>query len=322
MLPRAAALYAIADLNFAIPSTYPGRFQERCRLPGGKLHVSYPIATIRVTYMRTIHRAYAARSACTPMLVAAHARSTCPSSPVTLAWWMKRSSSNVRTSPDAFASLYLRTVADVYRFALSLTREHHRAQDVTDGAPVAPSPASPHTNTATRRSSPWLVTIARNIVRDAARRTSRETPLMNHDVPVLDWPGETLVRTENQRAVHAALRRLPPVQRRVMVLRFGHERSCRDVAIELGKSEAAIKQIPTAPPVRCANTSRRTAMTQQPEMDELTLNLALRTSPNRSNSKPIPPMSSTRRRPSRPSRAYHAPPRLVRNGPSGRTNTA
>ena len=148
-----------------------------------------------------------------------------------------------RTSPDAFASLYLRTVADVYRFALSLTREHHRAEDVTAETyrrALARLPSYQHRDTPFVA---WLVTIARNIVRDAARRTSRETPLMNHDVPVLEWPGETLVRTENQRAVHAALRRLPLVQRRVMVLRFGHERSCRDVAIELGKSEAAIKQI-------------------------------------------------------------------------------
>ncbi|MEX1102737.1 MAG: sigma factor-like helix-turn-helix DNA-binding protein, partial [Dehalococcoidia bacterium] len=38
-------------------------------------------------------------------------------------------------------------------------------------------------------------------------------------------------------------RRLPEVQQRVVVLRFGHERSVRDVADEIGKSEAAVKQL-------------------------------------------------------------------------------
>src|SRR5690242_17317001 len=38
---------------------------------------------------------------------------------------------SARTSPDAFARLYDTTVGEVYRFALSLTGEHARAEDVT-----------------------------------------------------------------------------------------------------------------------------------------------------------------------------------------------
>jgi len=37
--------------------------------------------------------------------------------------------------------------------------------------------------------------------------------------------------------------RLPAEQRRVVILRFFEERSIRDVAAQLGKSEGAIKQL-------------------------------------------------------------------------------
>jgi RNA polymerase sigma-70 factor (ECF subfamily) len=148
-----------------------------------------------------------------------------------------------RTEPDAFACLYERTATEVYRFAFSLTRDHARAEDVTAETyrrALARIPAYED------RGTPfvaWLFTIARNFVRDGARRGARETPLLDHDTPTHDWPGEGVVRGERQLAVQAALRRLPPVQRRVMVLRYGHERSCRDIGDELGKSEAAIKQL-------------------------------------------------------------------------------
>ena len=37
--------------------------------------------------------------------------------------------------------------------------------------------------------------------------------------------------------------RLPSEQRRVLVMRFGEERSIRDVATAIGKSEGAVKQL-------------------------------------------------------------------------------
>ena len=150
---------------------------------------------------------------------------------------------SARTSPDAFGRLYDATVGEVYRFALSLTGEHAHAEDVT---------AETYRRALTRldryedRGKPfaaWLFTIARNLVRDAARRDGRESPLLDHDSPVHVFPGEALLRGERRAAVQRALKRLPMVQRRVMVLRYGHERSCRDVAAELGKSEAAVKQL-------------------------------------------------------------------------------
>jgi RNA polymerase sigma-70 factor (ECF subfamily) len=52
-----------------------------------------------------------------------------------------------------------------------------------------------------------------------------------------------LARAEDRSFVHVAVRKLPDVQRKVVVLRFGHEWSVRQVADELDKSEAAVKQL-------------------------------------------------------------------------------
>lgn len=151
--------------------------------------------------------------------------------------------SAAKTSPDAFARLYDRTQPAVYRFAFSLAGNHTGAEDLTAEAyrrALANLPRYEH------RGKPfeaWLFTIVRNLARDGGRKAGREIPLMDHDEARDDWPGMDLVRAESRSAVHIAVARLPEIQRRVVVLRFGHEWSVRQVADELYKSEAAIKQL-------------------------------------------------------------------------------
>jgi RNA polymerase sigma-70 factor (ECF subfamily) len=149
-----------------------------------------------------------------------------------------------RSSPDAFVHLYDRTAPDVYRFAFSLTRDHAKAEDVTSEVYRR---ALMRIDRYEDRGKPfvaWLLTIARNLVRDESRkRSGRETPLMDHAPGVDEWPGDGLLRAEEHAALHAAVARLPAVQQRVVVLRFGHEWPVRAVASELGKSEAAVKQL-------------------------------------------------------------------------------
>ena len=57
------------------------------------------------------------------------------------------------------------------------------------------------------------------------------------------WLGEALARDEDSAQVRGALGRLSEIHREVLILRFGHEWSCRQVAQQLGKSEPAIKQM-------------------------------------------------------------------------------
>ena len=148
-----------------------------------------------------------------------------------------------RTSPDAFAMLYDRTQPAVYRFALSLAGSHHGAEDLTAECYRR---ALANLQRYEYRGKPfeaWLFRIVRNLARDGGRKSGREIPLMDHDEARDEWPGVELLRTESRSAVRVAVRKLPEIQRKVVVLRFGHEWPVRKVADELDKSEAAVKQL-------------------------------------------------------------------------------
>lgn len=148
-----------------------------------------------------------------------------------------------RSSPDAFAELYDRTQASVYRFALSLAGNHPVAEDLTAEAYRR---ALANLHRYENRGIPftaWLCTIVRNLARDKGRKAGREVPLMDHDRPVEAPLLDGVFLAERRTLVHAAVARLPAVQQQVVVLRFGHERSCRDIADQLGKTEAAVKQL-------------------------------------------------------------------------------
>lgn len=148
-----------------------------------------------------------------------------------------------KTSPDAFAELYDRTQPAVYRFAYSLAGNHAGAEDLTAEAYRR---ALTNLQKYEDRGLPftaWLCTIVRNLARDKGRKAGREIPLMDHDRPVDAPLLDGIERAERQTFVQVAVSKLPPVQQRVVILRFGHERSCRDIAEEMGKTEAAVKQL-------------------------------------------------------------------------------
>ncbi|MGE0598157.1 MAG: RNA polymerase sigma factor [Dehalococcoidia bacterium] len=148
-----------------------------------------------------------------------------------------------KASPDAFAQLYDRTQPAVYRFAYSLAGNHPGAEDLTAEAYRRALVNLPRYEHRGKPFEAWLFTIVRNLARDGGRKAGREIPLMDHDEARDEWPGVELLRAENRSVVQVCIRKLPEVQRRVVVLRFGHEWSVRQVADELCKSEAAIKQL-------------------------------------------------------------------------------
>lgn len=77
------------------------------------------------------------------------------------------------------------------------------------------------------------------IARDAKRgnkRTPRRQQLTN--------PGKTDLEDIERRArLFRAVDKLPEDQRRVILLRFADEKSVRDIASELGRTEGAVKQL-------------------------------------------------------------------------------
>jgi RNA polymerase sigma-70 factor (ECF subfamily) len=86
----------------------------------------------------------------------------------------------------------------------------------------------------------WLYRIASNAIADHFQRRSRETAQAND----ASEPATNEVDVIEQRAaLFRSVDRLPGDQRRVIVMRFAEEKSIREIAEELGRSEGAIKQL-------------------------------------------------------------------------------
>ena len=89
----------------------------------------------------------------------------------------------------------------------------------------------------------WLLRIAANAVADRWHRDGRE-----RGRPVPDAPGEmgdddTPERVEERTRLFRLVRGLPADQRRVVLQRFVDQKSIREIARELGRSEGAVKQL-------------------------------------------------------------------------------
>lgn len=89
----------------------------------------------------------------------------------------------------------------------------------------------------------WLYRIAYNLVIDSVRKRGGsqsmplEVDLASHD----PHPDERLIAADDTSALRAAIERLTPDQREVVVMRFFEERSNAEVAALTGRSEGAVK---------------------------------------------------------------------------------
>lgn len=87
----------------------------------------------------------------------------------------------------------------------------------------------------------WLLRIAANGIIDRSQRASRERPM-------LDDPADPGVKPDMRAIEHRArlfqlVKKLPETQRRVVEERFVDQRSIREIAERLGRSEGAVKQL-------------------------------------------------------------------------------
>jgi RNA polymerase sigma-70 factor, ECF subfamily len=141
--------------------------------------------------------------------------------------------------PAQFSELYNRNFHAVYAYVARRAATRQEAEDVTSevfhqalanlhrfewrGAPFAA----------------WLMRIAANTLADRWRRTSREAQL-----PPDDELSDSSMDDVEQRAVlYQLVGSLPDDQRRVIVSRFVEQKSIREIAHELKRTEGAIKQL-------------------------------------------------------------------------------
>lgn len=91
----------------------------------------------------------------------------------------------------------------------------------------------------------WLGSIAENVVRKAARRAARTDEAREVlEIPAdTDSPGRRLRREERRERLERALGALPPDHREVLRLTRIEGLTTREVAVRMGRSQGAVKQL-------------------------------------------------------------------------------
>ncbi len=141
----------------------------------------------------------------------------------------------------SFEALYRESVADVFRYALSLLGDRASAEDVT--ALTFERLLRAHSRLDPRRGSPrgLLFTIARNAALDELRRRKRREPAApgaEESLAAGAAPGAHPEDVERRDSVRRALAELSPRDREVVLLKFHGQLTNAELARALGISES------------------------------------------------------------------------------------
>jgi len=149
--------------------------------------------------------------------------------------------------PAKFGELYERHFHRVYAFVVRRVRDRDAAEDVTS---EVFHKALARLSQYEWRGAPfgaWLIRIAANAVHDRGRRAGHEA--IATDAPIADMAiadttiDRDLDDVERTAEIFRLVDQLPSDQRAVIVERYIEERSIREVAARLRKSEGAVKQL-------------------------------------------------------------------------------
>ena len=146
-----------------------------------------------------------------------------------------------QSDPAKFGDLYDIHFERIYAFIARRVRDRDRAEDLTS---EVFHKALANLKRYEWRGTPfaaWLFRIAANLVADHFTRTSRES--LNVD-QAPEGSGEPEQEEVEARArLFRMVEKLPADQRRVVFGRFVEQKSIREIAQQLGKSEGAVKQL-------------------------------------------------------------------------------
>ena len=143
--------------------------------------------------------------------------------------------------PGRFAELYEHNFDRVYAYIVVRIYDRLEAQDLT--AHVFQQ-ALANIGKFKWRGAPfiaWLYRIAANAIADQARKRSRE--VSETEVATTTSLDSNLEQVERRARLFSAVESLPEDQRKVILLRFGEEKSIREIASALNRSEGAVKQL-------------------------------------------------------------------------------
>jgi len=143
--------------------------------------------------------------------------------------------------PGRFAELYEQNFNRVYAYVARRIHDRSETQDLTA---YVFQQALANIGQFKWRGAPfitWLYRIAANAIADQARKKSRE---LAESVGATKLSVDAdLEQIERHARLFRAVEALPEDQRKVILLRFGEEKSIREIASDLNRSEGAVKQL-------------------------------------------------------------------------------
>jgi RNA polymerase sigma-70 factor, ECF subfamily len=151
-----------------------------------------------------------------------------------------------QADPSKFGALYEQNFERVYFFIASRVHDRATAEDLTAEVFHKALASLPAYEWRGNSFGAWLYRIASNAIADQFKRARREQP---SGEDAFDPPSPAGVSPREIESVerHALLFRLveklPDIQRRVISERFVQERSIKEIARRLNKTEGAIKQL-------------------------------------------------------------------------------
>ncbi len=149
-----------------------------------------------------------------------------------------------KKDPGRFGELYEANFDRVYAFIARRVRDRGEAEDLT-------SEVFHHALAGLSRFewrgvpfAAWLFKIAFNAIIDRAKRATKEQGIPQTLDLAADLSTQGMADEIEQRVrVFELVDRLPADQRRVIGMRFAEEKSIREIANALGRSEGAVKQL-------------------------------------------------------------------------------
>lgn len=143
--------------------------------------------------------------------------------------------------PAKFGALYELHFERVYGFIAGRVHDRATAEDLTSEVFYKALANLPGYEWRGVPFAAWLLRIAANAIVDRAQRAAREHPLP--DEPPDPGAAPDMRVIENRTRLFRLVEQLPAAQRRVVRERFVEQRSIREIAERLGRTEGAVKQL-------------------------------------------------------------------------------
>jgi RNA polymerase sigma-70 factor, ECF subfamily len=147
--------------------------------------------------------------------------------------------------PACFAELYENFFELVYTYVARRVRSRSEAEDQTAEVFHRALRSLPRFKWTGAPFAAWLFRIAANMIADRAKRAAREQAAgaVEDIVRSSGRPQTEIEDVERQTHLFRLVDELAEDQRRVVLMRFAEEKSIREIAHSLGRSEGAIKQL-------------------------------------------------------------------------------